>query len=274
MAFNSATSALHAACMAVGVGHGDVVWTVPNSFVASANCALYCGATVDFVDIDPLTRNMSIDHLSEKLIASQKRNALPKVVIPVHFAGFPANMAAIHKLSKSFGFKVIEDASHAAGAVFKNSKIGSCKYSDITVFSFHPVKIVTTAEGGVATTNDEGLCASLNLFRAHGVTRDKARMRSFDPDPWVYEQHTLGYNYKMSDIAAKLGSSQLNKLKLFLDKRNTLARRYDELLKNDAVTLPPRSSLIRSSYHLYVIELPAFLSRRDVFIEMTIKILV
>ena len=269
VAFNSATSALHAACLALGVTEGDTVWTVPNSFVASANCALYCGATVDFVDIDPLTRNMSIEHLSEKLRASQKRNDVPKVIIPVHFAGFPADMAAIHELSKLYGFKVLEDASHATGSVYKSSKIGSCKYSDITVFSFHPVKIVTTAEGGVATTNCNDLKTSLSLFRAHGVTRDQARMRSFDPEPWFYEQHALGYNYKMTEMAAALGVNQLDKLQVFVNKRNVLAKTYDDLLRDDAVTLPPQSSDAYSSYHLYVIELPPLLDRRNIFIEMT-----
>ncbi len=255
-AFNSATSALHSACLSLGVGKGDVVWTSPITFVASANCALYCNANVDFVDIDPNTFNLCAKKLEEKLehtIANGKQ--IPKVVIPVHMCGQSCDMESIYRLSKKYGFLIIEDASHAIGASYKEKPVGNCQYSDITIFSFHPVKIITTAEGGVATTNNSELAAKLALFRSHGITRDVNLMLSEPHGPWYYEQIELGYNYRMTELQAALGLSQLMRLKDFVGKRNKLANRYRKLLDGLPILHPKIISDSYSSWHLYVIRL-------------------
>ena len=268
-AVNSATSALHIACLALGVGKGDVVWTTPNTFVASANCALYCGADVDFVDIDPDTYNLSADLLEDKLRYAKKNSQrLPKVVIPVHLCGQPCDMEKIHRLSKEFGFSIIEDASHAIGGRYKNRPIGNCEYSDITVFSFHPVKIVTTAEGGAATTNCSKIAQKLELLRSHGITRDEAVMQSVSHGGWYYEQVDLGFNYRMTEMQAALGVSQMSRLDQFVSRRNELADRYDELLKDLPLTIPSQIKDSYSGRHLYVVRLKLDeinLSHREVF---------
>ena len=256
IAVNSATSALHIACLALNLGPGDWLWTSPNTFVASANCGLYCGASIDFVDIDPKTYNMSISNLSDKLIKADKLGKLPKVVIPVHFAGQPCDMLAIHKLSKKYKFKVIEDASHAIGARYDKIKVGSCKHSDITIFSFHPVKIVTTGEGGMALTNDLKISNKMRRLSAHGITRNK-KMMQLRPksEIWNYQQIELGYNYRMTDIQAALGLSQLKRLKEYVKKRHEIAIRYNNELSGLPVILPFQSSNTYSSYHLYPIRI-------------------
>jgi len=256
VAVSSATSALHIACLALGVGKGDVAWTTPTTFVASANCALYCGATVDFVDIDPRTYNLSVDRLAEKLADAEKAGNLPKVVIPVHLCGQSCDMAGIHALSQRYGFKVIEDASHAIGGRYKGEPIASCRYSDITVFSFHPVKIITTGEGGMALTNDPQLAKQLRRLRSHGITSDPAEMYPRAPDEiWNYQQIALGFNYRMTDVQAALGLSQVHRLSEFVAKRHTIARRYDELLASMPIVTPWQHPDNYSSYHLYVIRL-------------------
>lgn len=255
VAVNSATSALHIACIALGLGKGDWLWTTPNTFVASANCGLYCGAEVDFVDIDARTYNLSVKALEEKLIIAKKEDKLPKVVIPVHFSGQPCDMAAIYALSQKYGFKIIEDASHAIGGKYKGEPIGNCRYSDITVFSFHPVKIVTTAEGGMAVTNDPKLAEQLNLLRSHGITRDESLMTKPADGPWYYQQIELGYNYRMTDMQAALGVSQMQRLNEYVTKRHELAKRYNEMLKDLTITLPWQSEDSYSGLHLYVIRL-------------------
>lgn len=254
-AVNSATSALHIACLALGLGEGDWLWTTPNTFVASANCGLYCGAQVDFVDIDPRTYNLCADALEQKLIAAKAANKLPKVVVPVHFSGQPCDMEAIHKLSKAYGFSIIEDASHAIGGKYQGEPIGNCRYSDITVFSFHPVKIVTTAEGGAAVTNDAKLAQAMELLRSHGVTRDTSLMTQPSEGPWYYEQVDLGFNYRMTELQAALGVSQMQRLDTFVAKRHELAARYNELLKDLPITLPWQHEDSYSGLHLYVIRL-------------------
>ena len=256
VAVNSATSALHIACLALGVGSDDVVWTSPITFVASANCALYCGAQVDFVDIDPRTYNLSVERLAEKLALAEKSGCLPKVVIPVHLCGQPCDMAGIHALSQRYGFKIIEDASHAIGGSYKGEPIGNCRYSDITVFSFHPVKIITTAEGGMALTNDTQLAKQLRLLRSHGITSDAAEMHPMDPEElWGYQQVALGYNYRMTDIHAALGLSQIQRLDEFVAKRHNIAKRYDQLLADLPVITPWQHADSYSGFHLYVIRL-------------------
>ena len=257
VAVNSATSALHVACLALDVGPGDLVWTTPITFVATANCARYCGADVDFVDIDELTCNLSPAALEEKLRNARKNGQrLPKVVIPVHLTGEPCDMRALHKLAREFGFRIIEDASHAIGARYCDSRIGNCQYSDITVFSFHPVKIITTAEGGMATCNDSTLAQKMQLFRSHGVTRDQNEMTTPSEGPWYYQQTELGYNYNLTDLQAALGISQLQRVDEFLAARQRLAKRYDNLLAALPVTTPFRNPQNYSSLHLYVIRLP------------------
>jgi UDP-4-amino-4,6-dideoxy-N-acetyl-beta-L-altrosamine transaminase len=255
VAVNSATSALHLACIAVGVGKGDRVWTSPISFVASANCALYCGAIVDFVDIDPVTCNMSVERLAEKLRCAKATGALPKAVIPVHFCGQPCDMKAIHALGQEYGFSIIEDASHAIGATYHSEPVGNCRYSDITVFSFHPVKIITTGEGGMAVTNDLKRAEKMALLRSHGITRDPIRMTREPDGPWYYQQIALGFNYRMTDIQAALGISQLERLDTYVSRRQQLADRYDALLADLPVMVPARSASSRSSVHLYAIRL-------------------
>lgn len=255
LAANSATSALHIACLAVGLGPGDWLWTSPLTFVASANCALYCGAKVDFVDVDPRTYNLSPVELERKLVEAERKGLLPKVVVPVHFSGQPCSMAAISELAKRYGFKVIEDASHAIGGKYRGEPIGNCRYSDITVFSFHPVKIVTTAEGGAALTNDKELADRMALFRSHGITRDAAAMTHEPDGPWYYQQLALGYNYRMTDMQAALGLSQMVRLDEYVARRHELARRYDELLAPLPVVRPWQHFDGYSGLHLYVIRL-------------------
>jgi UDP-4-amino-4,6-dideoxy-N-acetyl-beta-L-altrosamine transaminase len=255
VAVSNATAALHIACMALELGPGDWLWTTPNTFVASANCALYCGAKVDFVDIDPVTYNLSPKLLEAKLVQAQKDNRLPKIVVPVHLTGQPCDMAAIHALSKKFGFKIIEDASHAIGGRYKGEPIGNGRYSDITVFSFHPVKIITTAEGGMALTNSAELATRLGLLRSHGITRDPALMTQPMDGPWYYQQVALGFNYRMTDMQAALGVSQMTRLTDYVKRRQEIAQRYNQLLAGLPVTLPWQHPDSYSAYHLYVIRL-------------------
>jgi UDP-4-amino-4,6-dideoxy-N-acetyl-beta-L-altrosamine transaminase len=271
VAVNSATSALHIACLALGVGPGDRVWTSPNTFVASANCARYCGADVDFVDIDPATWNLCSERLAEKLAQAKGQGRLPKVVIPVHLCGQSCDMQAIHALSREYGFSIIEDASHAIGAQYKDRPVGNCQFSDITVFSFHPVKIITTAEGGMATTNNAELARQMERLRTHGITRDPEQMRGEPTGPWYYEQLELGYNYRLTDLQAALGLSQMNRLDQFIERRNTLAVRYDQMLAKLPVQCPTLIRDARSSWHLYPIRLKTdriTRSHREVFEAM------
>lgn len=256
-AVNSATSALHLACLALGVGPGDRVWTSPITFVASANCARYCGADVDFVDVEADTANLCAATLAEKLERAKQAGRLPKVVIPVHFAGLPCDMQAIHALSKEYGFRIIEDASHAIGARYQNEPVGNCRYSDITVFSFHPVKIITSGEGGMALTNDPDLAARMELLRSHGITRDPEQMESAPHGPWYYEQLELGFNYRMTDIHAALGLSQMSRLDEFIAHRDEIATRYDTLLADMPLLAPARRPGRSSAHHLYVVRVPA-----------------
>ena len=260
---NSATSALHIACLALEVGPGDLVWTVPNTFVASANCARYCGADVDFVDIDPETWNLSVPELARKLEKAEAGGRLPKVVIPVHFAGQPCDMAEIGDLARRYGFSVIEDASHAIGARYRDTTIGDCAHSAITVFSFHPVKIVTTAEGGMATTASPELANRMRLLHTHGVTRDPAMLES-DEGPWYYEQHLLGFNYRLTELQAALGLSQLARLDAWIDRRHRIADRYDDALADLPLQLPVRRQDRRSALHLYAVRLRDPARRRSV----------
>jgi UDP-4-amino-4,6-dideoxy-N-acetyl-beta-L-altrosamine transaminase len=254
VAANSATSALHIACLALDLGPGDCLWTSPNTFVASANCALYCGAQVDFVDIDPRTYNMSVERLKEKLEQAEKEGRLPKIVMPVHFAGLPCDMPSIHNLSQQYGFKIIEDASHAIGASYNNIKVGSCTHSDITVFSFHPVKIITTGEGGMAMTNNSELANRLRRLRTHGITSDKFVMQPRpDNEIWNYQQIELGFNYRMTDIQAALGLSQMQRLDEFVSRRHEIAERYNSELMSLPITTPHQAPSKYSSYHLYPI---------------------
>ena len=268
VAVNSATSALHIACLALDLGPEDVLWTSPNTFVASANCALYCGASVDFVDIDPATANMSIAALEAKLEQAEQARSLPKVVVPVHFSGAPCNMAAIGELSQRYGFRVIEDASHAVGARQNNSAIGGCPHSDIAIFSFHPVKILTTGEGGMATTNDPALARKMQVLRSHAITRDPFEMRFASEAPWYYEQTGLGFNYRLTDIQAALGLSQLSRLDDFLARRNELAKRYDEALAALPLRLPLVAEGDYSSWHLYTVGIKAPAERDAIFQAM------
>lgn len=254
-AVNSATSALHIACLALDLGPGDWLWTTPNTFVASANCALYCGAQVDFVDIDPKTYNLCPKKLEEKLVAAEKVGRLPKIVIPVHLTGQPCDMEAIHALGKKYGFKIIEDASHAIGGKYKGEAIGNCRFSDITVFSFHPVKIITTAEGGMAITNDPRLATKLELLRSHGITRNPELMTQEMEGPWYYQQVALGFNYRMTDLQAALGVSQMTRLEQYVNKRHEIAKRYNTLLTDLPISLPWQHPDSYSAYHLYVIRL-------------------
>jgi UDP-4-amino-4,6-dideoxy-N-acetyl-beta-L-altrosamine transaminase len=265
VAANSATSALHLACLALGLGSGDTLWTTPNTFVASANCALYCGADVDFVDIDPATYNMSVEALEEKLRKASIAGQLPKILVVVHFAGQPCDLLEIKGLADEFGVRVIEDASHAIGARYRGEYIGSGKYSDITVFSFHPVKIITTAEGGLAVTNSEYLADRMRLLGSHGVTRDERLMLN-DPDgPWYYEQVALGFNYRMTELQAALGVSQLERLDEYVNARHLLASRYDELLAELPVVTPHQKDNRYSALHLYPIQVEGPERQRMVF---------
>jgi len=255
VAVNSATSALHIACLALGLGKGDWLWTSPITFVASANCGLYCGSQVDFVDIDPSTYNLCPKALERKLVQAQREGRLPKIVVPVHLCGQPCDMKAIHELGQHYGFHIIEDASHAIGGRYRGEPIGNCRYSDITVFSFHPVKIITTAEGGMALTNNAELAHKMELLRSHGITRDPALMTHEPDGPWYYQQVELGYNYRMTEFQAALGISQMERLDLFVQKRHQLARRYDELLQSLPVITPWQHPDGYSAFHLYVIRL-------------------
>lgn len=255
LAANSATSALHIACMSLGLGSGDWLWTTPVTFVASANCGLYCGAQVDFVDIDPRTYNLCPNALEAKLIAAEKSGRLPKVLVAVHLCGQPCDMAAIYALSQKYGFKIIEDASHAIGGKYKGEFIGNCRYSDITVFSFHPVKIITTAEGGMALTNSDLLAAEMALLRSHGITRDTTQMTHAPDGPWYYQQIGLGFNYRMTELQAALGISQMQRLDAYVGRRHELSCRYDRLLADLPVITPWQHPDSYSGLHLYVIRL-------------------
>ena len=255
LAVNSATSALHIACLALELGPGDWLWTSPITFVASANCGLYCGAQVDFVDIDPFSYNMCPQALANKLAQAERDGKLPKVVVPVHLCGQPCDMQAIHALAKRYGFKVIEDASHAIGGTYKNDPIGNCRYSDITVFSFHPVKIITTAEGGMCLTNDAGLSYKMALLRSHGITRDPVQMTHVSDGPWYYQQIELGYNYRMTDLQAALGLSQMSRLDEFVRKRHAIFNEYDQLLSALPIVRPWQHPDGYSGMHLYVVRL-------------------
>lgn len=251
----NATAALHIACLALDLGPGDWLWTTPNTFVASANCALYCGAKVDFVDTDPSTYNLCPTRLEEKLSAAAEMGKLPKIVVPVHLTGQPCDMAAIYALSKKYGFKIIEDASHAIGGQYRGEPIGNGRYSDITVFSFHPVKIITTAEGGMALTNSAELATRLGLLRSHGITREPALMSEPPHGSWYYQQVALGFNYRMTDMQAALGVSQMTRLNHYVRRRHEIAQRYKELLEELPLTLPWQHPDSYSAYHLYVVRL-------------------
>jgi len=258
VAVNSATSALHIACLSLGLGEGDWLWTSPNSFVASANCGLYCDAKIDFVDIDPKTHNLSATELERKLIQAKQENKLPKVLIPVHFAGQSCNMKKIHSLGHEYGFRIIEDASHAIGGKYLEKPIGGCQYSDITVFSFHPVKIITTAEGGLATTNSKNLADKMRLFRSHGITRDKSLMTRDSDGDWYYQQVSLGFNYRMTELQAALGISQMQRLDEFVAKRHILQERYDLLLSGLPIIEPYQDKDSYSALHLYPIQIDLY----------------
>lgn len=283
IAVNSGTSSLHIACLALELGPGDRLWTVPNTFVASANCGRHCGAEVGFIDIDPHTWNLSVPRLREKLAEAKKDGRLPKVLVPVHFAGQPTEQEAIWELAQEYGLRVLEDASHAIGASRNGEPVGSCRWSDVTVFSFHPVKIITTGEGGMALTNDGDLAERMAMLRSHGITRDPARFRDnvhpkedvpasqHHPARWYYEQQMLGYNYRMTDIQAALGASQLERLDDYIDRRNALARRYDHSLEDLPLQLPTVQPENRSAFHLYVVRLKrnaTAKSHRQVFEEL------
>lgn len=271
VAVNSATTALHMACMAFELSPGDRLWTVPNTFVASANCARYCGAEVDFVDIDPQTWNLSVPKLREKLACAKKNGHLPKVVVPVHFAGQPTEQEAIWDLAQDYGFRVLEDASHSIGASRNGEPVGSCRWSDVTVFSFHPVKILTTGEGGMALTNDHAIAGKMAMLRTHGITREASQFIHASTGPWYYEQQMLGCNYRMTDIQAALGTSQFTRLSSYVERRNILAQRYDHVLKDFPLQLPTVQSKNRSAFHLYVVRLKRNATpktHRQVFDEM------
>jgi UDP-4-amino-4,6-dideoxy-N-acetyl-beta-L-altrosamine transaminase len=267
IAVNSATSALHIACLALDLGPGNLLWTVPNTFVASANCGRYCGADVDFVDIDPCSWNLSVASLREKLLQAKKNGRLPKILVAVHFAGQPTEQEKIWALAEEFGFKIIEDASHAIGASRQGEPVGNCQWSDITVFSFHPVKIVTSAEGGMALTNQSELADRMAMLRSHGITRDPERFQGdayrisssavvpLLPPAWVYEQQILGYNYRMTDLQAALGASQMDRLDEYVERRNLLAQRYDQVLRELPLQLPTVQPGNISAFHLYVVRL-------------------
>lgn len=254
-AMNSATSALHISCLALGLNSDDILWTVPNSFVASANCGLYCGAKVDFVDINPISFNISLNALSDKLIKAKKTNSLPKIVVTVDFSGQPVEQEAIKSLSIEYGFYIIEDASHAIGAKRNNNMVGCNMFSDITVFSFHPVKIVTTAEGGMALTQNKEIAEKIDLLRGHGITKNYKNYEKKIDEHWYYEQQYLGYNYRLSEVHSALGLSQLNRLDEFIGYRNNVAKIYDKLLNDLPIQLPNIESVNYSSFHLYVIRL-------------------
>ncbi len=268
VAVNSGTSALHLACLALGLGEGDWLWTSPNTFVASANCGLYCGAHVDFVDIDPQTWNMSTAALAKKLQQAEKQERLPKIVIPVHFAGLSCDMEGIARLAKQYGFYVIEDACHALGGRYQLDFIGCCRYSDITVFSYHPVKMITTAEGGMAVTQQAHLAEKMQRLRSHGITRDPGQMTTSPDGPWFYQQIDLGFNYRLTDMQAALGLSQLTRLAEFVARRHTVFQHYQSLLKDSPVIFQQQPEACYSSLHLLVVRLQSnrlSKTRRQVF---------
>jgi UDP-4-amino-4,6-dideoxy-N-acetyl-beta-L-altrosamine transaminase len=265
VALNSCTSALHVACLALELGLGDILWTSPITFVASANCAHYCGASVDFVDIEPDTALMSVKKLEEKLIIAEKEGRLPKIVIPVHFAGQSCDMEVIHALSQKYGFRIIEDAAHAIGARYRGEPVGNCRYSDITVFSFHPVKIITTGEGGAALTNNIELANCMKLLRSHGITREQDKMKKISEGSWYYEQISLGFNYRMTDFQAALGISQLSRLNEYVAKRSEIASWYDNNFKTLPVNPLIQNKDVESSYHLYVVRIKNGKEERNKF---------
>lgn len=267
VAVGNGTMALHLGCLAAGIGPGDLVWTSPNTFVASANCARYCGAAVDFVDIDAQTLCLCAQKLADKLVAARRAGRLPKLVIPVHFAGRSCDMEAIAGLGREFGFRVMEDASHALGARYRDTRVGSSRYSDLTTLSFHAVKLITSAEGGMVTTPDPELAERLALLRTHGITRDPQHMTCASEGPWYYEQVELGFNYRLTDLQAALGESQMRRLPAFLDRRRQLVRRYRELLADFPLTLPAADADADSAWHLFVVRVAAA-QRRQVFESM------
>jgi UDP-4-amino-4,6-dideoxy-N-acetyl-beta-L-altrosamine transaminase len=269
-AVNSATSGLHVACLAIGVGQGDIVWTVPNSFVASANCALYCGANIDFVDIDVATRNIDIDALANKLIRAAQSNSLPKALIVVHFSGLSCDMQIIHALTQQYAIVLIEDAAHALGGSYQQQKVGGCQYSDMSVLSFHPVKSITSAEGGAVLTNNKSYDDKIKLFAKHGVTRDVKQMVTESHGPWYYQQLELGYNYRLSDLHAALGLSQLSKLDTFINRRTELALRYQKMLIDLPIKLPVFNNNSNSAWHIYMVELIRH-DRKTVFEQLHAK---
>ena len=273
VATNSGTSALHIACLCLGLKKGDYVWTSPISFVASSNCALYCGAKIDFIDIDSSTFNICIQALKRKLIIAKKKNKLPKILIPVHLGGLSCDMLEIKNLAKKFKFKIIEDASHAIGGRYRDKPIGSCKYSDITVFSFHPVKIITSAEGGMALTNNKELTNKMQMLRNSGITRDKKIMKKHNNNPWYYEQLKLGYNYRISDVHSALGLSQLNKIDIFTKKRNYLSNIYDKELKKLNIKFQENLNNSYSSRHLYICRVPESKRKKIIFYLLKKKIM-
>ena len=273
VATNSATSALHIACLCLGLKKGDYVWTSPISFVASSNCALYCGAKIDFIDIDPSTFNICIQALKRKLIIAKKKNKLPKILIPVHLGGLSCDMLEIKNLAKKFKFKIIEDASHAIGGRYRDKPIGSCKYSDITVFSFHPVKIITSAEGGMALTNNKELTNKMKMLRNNGITRDKKIMKNHNNNPWYYEQLKLGYNYRISDVHSALGLSQLSKIDIFTKRRNYLSNIYDKELKKLNIKFQENLNNSYSSRHLYICRVPESKRKKIIFYLLKKKIM-
>lgn len=270
-AMNSATSALHVACLALGLGAGDWLWTTPNTFVASANCGRYCGANVDFVDIDPKTYNMSVEALHNKLKQAKLDNRLPKIVVPVDFAGQSCDMKAIRALADEYHFFIVEDASHAIGGSYLGEKVGNCKYADITIFSFHPVKIITTAEGGMALTNDANIAEKLQLFRSHGITRDTQLMTHIPDGDWYYQQIELGLNYRMTELQAALGVSQLKRIEQYVARRHQLVNRYNQLLSGLPLTLPYQHQDTYSAYHLYPIVLHDMSKRKQLFDSLRAK---
>lgn len=270
-AMNSATSALHVACLALGLGAGDWLWTTPNTFVASANCGRYCGANVDFVDIDPKTYNMSVEALHNKLKQAKLDNRLPKIVVPVDFAGQSCDMKAIRALADEYHFFIVEDASHAIGGSYLGEKVGNCKYADITIFSFHPVKIITTAEGGMALTNDANIAEKLQLFRSHGITRDTQLMTHIPDGDWYYQQIELGLNYRITELQAALGVSQLKRIEQYVARRHQLVNRYNQLLSGLPLTLPYQHQDTYSAYHLYPIVLHDMSKRKQLFDSLRAK---
>jgi UDP-4-amino-4,6-dideoxy-N-acetyl-beta-L-altrosamine transaminase len=268
VAMCNATAALHLACLALGLGPGDTLWTSPNTFLASANCARYCGADVDFVDIDPHTWNLDVQQLAAKLAMAARKGRLPKVVVPVAFSGQSCDMAAIRRLADQYGFAVLEDASHAIGASYRGVPVGASEYADATVFSFHPVKIITTGEGGAVLTRRDDVAAKVRMLRTHGMVRDPALLEEAKPELWHYEQQALGFNFRITDMQAALGLSQLNKLDAFVARRRLLADRYDEAFADLPIQLPGRQAGSHSAWHLYVIRVAAPLDRRDVFYRL------